>query len=295
MRRFISSSFSPFWIGLLGFLLICVPPANGQTVIRPTQPPEQVQAVWRELASANVIYLSEIHDRPEIHQAQFEIIQTLHRRRTRKLAIGLEMFQRPFQPLLDRYLAGEISEEQLRKQSEYDTRWGFDWEFYAPILRFARAHQIPVIALNTPTEITRKVARQGLESLTPAEKKWIPPLSEIRTDHPEYRRQVQEIYEAIHQGKNVSRGFEQFFLAQVLWDETMADRVAHFVKAHPNHQLIVLAGQMHIAYGYGIPSRVQRRMGARRFQQRSIVIPPAQESPPTSSAAIADYLWMTTD
>src|SRR4028118_1600443 len=63
-------------------------------------------------------------------------------------------------------------------------------------------------------------------------------------------------------GQGNSTSFERFFTAQVLWDETMADKIAQFLKANPNYQVVVLAGTGHIIYGYGIPSRVARRLGS---------------------------------
>ena len=58
------------------------------------------------LSDANVIYLGEQHDRHSDRQKQLEIIQALYRRNP-QLAIGLEMFQRPYQQYLDAYIAGK--------------------------------------------------------------------------------------------------------------------------------------------------------------------------------------------
>lgn len=164
----------------------------------------------------------------------------------------------------------------------------FDWEFYAPILRLAKAKKLPAIALNTPTEITRKVAREGLESLSTSEMTYIPPKSEINQDNEEYRQQILAVYQQHTGGK--SQGFDRFFLAQVLWDETMADAIAKFWQAHPEYQIIVLAGKGHIAYGYGIPSRVQRRLGD-RVSQRSVFLGDAPQSSPEETKKPADYFW----
>jgi uncharacterized iron-regulated protein len=240
--------------------------------------------ILTNLAPAQVIYLGETHDNAADHQGQLDIIQALHQKNPR-LAIALEMFQRPAQPLLDQYLAGTLSETQLQQQSEYDQRWGFPWEYYAPILRFAKANQIPLIALNVPTEITRKVAREGLESLTPDDRQWIPPDAEIRTDNAAYREMIQVIYDEIHQGRSASSSFDRFFLAQVLWDETMAQGVADFLQAQPDRQVIVLAGDGHLIYGYGIPSRVARRVQG--VVQRSVIVNP-DEGLETEAA---DYFW----
>jgi len=209
-------------------------------------------------------------------------------------AIALEMFQRPYQAVLNRYLTGELTETQLQAQSQYNQRWGFPWEYYAPILRFAQEKHLPLLAINTPTEVTQKVTRTGLQSLTPAEQRLIPPLSAIDTSNSAYRQLMLRVYQDFHGGKDTA-GFEKFFQAQVLWDETMAEAIANFLRSHPNSQVIVLAGQGHIRYGYGIPSRVARRMAAsqgklRRHIQYSILLNPVdteiQANPPA-----ADYFW----
>jgi uncharacterized iron-regulated protein len=278
----------------LGLFFLCTTPACAQT---PSTPPQQEQQqptqqeILQELAKANVVYLGETHDSLEDHQAQLEILQALYQQNP-KIAIAMEMFQRPYQGVLDQYLAGKITEAQLTEQTEYEERWGFPWEYYAPILRFAKANQLPVLALNTPAEVSRKVARNGLESLTANERKYIPPLSEIRTDDAEYRQMIQKAYEQHqHLGHGNSNSFERFFTAQVLWDETMADAIAQFLKANPDYQVVVLAGKGHIIYGYGIPSRVARRMNNPKFVQRSVLLSVPVTAKNQRQKAMADYVW----
>ncbi len=245
-----------------------------------------------ELAQANVVYLGETHDNSVDHQNQLQIIQQLQQHHP-KIAIAMEMFQRPYQGVVDQYLAGKLTEQELLAKSEYETRWGFPWEYYAPILRFAKDKQLPVLALNTPTEITRKVASQGLESLTVSERKYIPPLAEINTSNQKYRQLSLQAFQ-LHQsaGHGNSSGAERFFLAQVLWDETMAEGIAKFIKANPDYQVVVLAGQGHIVYSYGIPSRVARRLGSQKLMQRSVLLSPPQEAiTGKDEVAIADFVF----
>lgn len=290
----------------LGIFFLYTTPACAQNTSTPSQQEQQQltqQQILQELQKADVVYLGEKHDSSEDHKAQLKILQALYQQ-NRKIAIAMEMFQRPFQDVLDQYLAGKITEAQLVEQSDYEKRWGFPWEYYAPILRFAKAHELPVLALNTPTEVTRKVARNGLESLTTDERKYIPPLSEIRTDNAEYRQMIQSIYEQHHQvGHGNSNSFERFFTAQVLWDETMAETIAQFLKANPDYQVVVLAGKGHIVYSYGIPSRVARRLNNiqnNQLVQRSVLFGLPEEGQYqeekardgiTSRFAIADYFW----
>lgn len=278
----------------LSLLLWCTLPAQAQSILRPVSAtPLHRAELLQHLSTARVVYLGEQHDRSADHQAQLEIIQALHQQNP-EWAIALEMFQRPYQSHLDQYLAGQIDEAELRRRTEYDQRWGFPWEYYAPILRYARAHQLPLLALNTPTEVTRQVARQGLAGLTDADPRWIPPASEIRTDNATYRQRMRAIYDEIHQGRGRSDRFENFFLAQVLWDETMAAAIAQFLHNHPTRRVVVLAGQGHLVYGDGIPSRVARRISpTTSFQQQIILINPSADLRPRdiNNTPVADYFW----
>ena len=255
---------------------------------------DNLNQILPELKKAKVVYLGETHDSSQDHENQLKIIQELYKNNP-KIAIGMEMFQRPFQEIIDQYIAGKITETELLEKSEYKTRWGFDWELYAPILRFAKDKQIPVLALNTPSEISRKVSKEGIEKLTNAEKQSIPPITEIRLDNIPYRQMVLKAFEQ-HQsaGHGNSSSANRFFLAQVLWDETMADSIAKFIKANPNYQMVVLAGQGHIVYGYGIPNRVERRIqdnnSNNKLTQRSLLLSVPDITPVEKDKAIADFI-----
>lgn len=244
------------------------------------------QELLTELQKADVIYLGETHSDEADHIAQLEIITAMHQARG-DIAIGLEMFQRPFQPVLDQYIAGEITEAELVEQSEYEARWGFDWELYAPIIRYAQSNQIPLIALNTPREITRKVARQGLASLEGDDLQYIPPIDKIDTSDENYQAMVAQVFS--HHGGHGNSGpsFENFFAAQVLWDETMAEAIADYITAAPDTQVIVMAGEGHIVFDFGIPSRVERRLGE-ELTAYSVLLNPTATAP-----ELADFFWIS--
>lgn len=246
-------------------------------------------SVLAALAQADIVYLAETHDRLIDHQAQLEIVQQLFQGGGAD-ALALEMFQRPFQAVLDAYLAGTLDEAALVAGSEYEQRWGFPWAYYAPLLQFAKAQALPVLALNTPTEVTRQVARAGLESLTPEQQRSIPALSEIDLSNAAYRRQLAALFAQAHGGHGVALDFDNFWAAQVLWDETMAEGIAEYRQAHPDDQIVVLAGQGHLVYGYGIPDRVARRLGPSVIQKTVLLNP---DSVQQQAQGIADYFWFS--
>ncbi len=205
------------------------------------------------LSDKKIIYIGEYHDRFSHHYLQRLLIKEIFSR-NKKIAIGMEMFQRPFQQLLDDYINGKIEEKDFLKQTEYFKRWGFDYNLYKPIINFARENSIPVIALNLSREIIERVSRSGIESLSEEEKKQIP--GELDFSDHEYKKRLKEVFK---QHRKPEGSFEYFYQSQILWDETMAMSVDEYLRKNPDYQMIVLAGGGHIAYGSGIPKRVFRR------------------------------------
>ena len=301
---------APFWMNLfkttialsLGLCLILSPSAwaTEETITTVQNTRLDRTLVINGLADQNVIYLGETHDSDTDHQIQLEILQELHKRRP-NLGVALEQFQRPYQRVLDGYQQGKLTEAQLVTSSEYETRWGFPWSLYEKLLQFAKINNLPLIALNTPSEVTRKVSRQGLESLTFADRRFIPTISTIQIGPDPYRNRIYKVYSEIHIAKSslqsvTSPGFIRFFEAQVLWDETMADRIAQAVEKNPDRLIVVLVGQGHLLYHDGIPNRVIRRLKNKSIKQTTILLNPDPSNPPlepTTKQPIADILWTT--
>lgn len=207
------------------------------------------------LATKRVVFVGETHSRFDHHLNQLEVIRRLHARNP-NLAIGMEFFQQPFQPHLDRFVAGELTETELLRDTEYYDRWRFDYRLYRPILAFAREHGIPVIALNVPSEISAKVGQEGLAGLADSERAQIP--QDMDRSNGVYRERLREVFDR-HPG-SAQKDFENFLSVQLLWDEGMAERAARYLEEHPDRQLVVLAGTGHLEYGMGIPDRIRRRI-----------------------------------
>ncbi|SEA41608.1 Uncharacterized iron-regulated protein [Thiothrix caldifontis] len=206
------------------------------------------------LAQNRVVFVGEIHDRYDHHLNQLAVLQALYQRNPR-MAIGVEWFQQSMQPVLNAYLAGKLSEPELLRQTEYFERWGYDYRQLRPILEYAKAKRLPVIALNAPVELTRKVSQGGLEALSKAERAQLP--STIQPADAAYQERLHKVF-AVH--SQDSQQFERFMLVQRIWDETMAHNVARYLQAHPEHQMVVFAGVGHISDGAGIPQDVARQM-----------------------------------
>src|SRR5262245_22405996 len=99
-----------------------------------------IEDLIRTLSNNRVVFVGETHERYDQHLSQLEIIRGLHGQAPGHWAIGVEYFQRPFQPYLDAYIAGSISEREFLSKTEYFERWSFDYRLYRPIFEFAREH-----------------------------------------------------------------------------------------------------------------------------------------------------------
>ena len=238
-------------------------PGSGSSVLDMTEV-TGLQTIIPRLADKRVVYVGETHDKYSHHLNQLEIIRALHERNP-EIAIGMEFFQQPYQKPLDDYIAGRLNERGMLADTEWFNRWIYDYRLYRPILDFAREEGIPVIALNVPMELTRRVSKVGIEGLDKEERAAIP--REIDTSDEIYRERLQKVFAKHAQVE--SRDFNRFMQVQLTWDEGMAEQVASYLKANPEKSMIVLAGSGHLMYGSGIPQRVSRRLPV----ESAIVLP----------------------
>ena len=210
-------------------------------------------ALIEALDTHRVVFVGETHDRYDHHLNQLAILQALHRRNP-QVAIGVEWFQQPFQPVVDAWLAGKIDEAELLRRTEYFDRWRYDYRMLRPIMEYAKANGLPVMALNAPTELTRKVAQGGLEALSSSQRAQLP--ASISPPDPAYRSRLEKVF-AQHAG--AQHQLDNFMLVQRVWDETMAQNVIRFLQPNPQWCMVVFSGSGHISHGAGIPQDVTQQ------------------------------------
>ena len=218
-------------------------------------------AMIERLLDADLVCIGESHDSELQHRVQLQIIKALHAHDER-LGIGLEMFQRPFQKEIDRYLAGEASEEEFLKAAEYKQRWGYDWSLYQPIVEFGFRNKLPVAALNAPRELTGRISKVGFAGLTDEEKKQ---LGNIDFQLKEHRDYWYERLATLHGSaiKRTPEEKERSYQVMTVWDDYMAASTAQFQKERNLKRMVVIAGSGHIERGFGIPMRAAKRTSGR--------------------------------
>ncbi|MCC6216837.1 MAG: ChaN family lipoprotein [Polyangiaceae bacterium] len=230
-----------------------LPPWHGWDVSR--RQPLEARELGYALARKELVCVGEHHDDPRHHAAQLAVLAELQDRAElagRELGLGLEMWERRFQPVLDRYAARELDERSLLRDTEWRERWGHDYALYRPIVRAAVADGAALLALGARRELARAVARRGVDALAPDDRADLP---ELDLDDQRHRERFTARMDAHPHDADADR----LYAAQVVRDETMAAVAAAWLSARrPARQLVVLAGAGHCEPG-AIPARAKRR------------------------------------
>jgi uncharacterized iron-regulated protein len=239
-----------------------------------------------KLSDVLVVYIGEMHTRAEDHKLQLAILQKLSEG-GRCVELAMEMFPVTVQPVLDRYVRGEMSEENFLEEAGWEEVWRFPYSLYRDLIDWQKERRMPVIGLNAPNKVVRKIAHNGLGSLTPDERSQV--ARDFHLDNPANRDRIRKEY-IVHE-KDGIKDFESFFEAQLAWEETMAQTVAvHLEKIDAKCKIVVAIGAGHISGRLGVPYLANLR----KPHKYSTIAPVPIDYPfSTLDPNLADYVVMT--
>ncbi len=265
--------------------------APGAVLARGEASPLEPAQLRQRLEPVQVLLVGEVHDQASHHLAQLEMLKAFERP-GEHLVVGVEWLDWQAQPACDLFSSGQVSLEEFARLAQWETRWGFPLEIYAPILEHVRQRGHRLAALNAPVEVVRQVARQGLESLDQAQRAQLAPALDL--DDPSYRAQLDKVA-GLH-GMSDPKALERFFAAQAARDDTMAWRLALALHPWPDsgQRAVLFAGGGHVSHGQGLAPRLRRQLPgallATALPSATWQVPPP-DAPPL--AWPADYLPVT--
>lgn len=213
--------------------------------------------VLADMARRKVVLLGEQHDNADHHAWQLATLGALHSLRP-KMVIGFEAFPRHAQPVLDKWIAGKLSERQLLKQSDWEEVWGFPPELYLPLFRFARINAIPMRALNVDRKLIRAISEKGWDAVPVSQKEGV---THPAPPSPAYLDDLFEVYKLHPEAADPQKArrqdpdFLHFVDSQTTWDRAMAQGLADALHTADgaDHPLVVgIMGSGHIRYGRGV-------------------------------------------
>ena len=236
-----------------------------------------------QVGTKSLIFIGEVHNNPEHHLIQVQILQSLMIRYGIQ-SVAMEVFQQNQQPVLDRYIDGSITEAVFLKDVGWDKTWSYDYYLYRPLMLMPKEKGGKVLAINAPNDIVRKVARSGLSSLEPSERDQL--AIHIDLENERHRAYLRNVFEN-HAHPDLKR-FDFFYQAQCVWEDTMAENIAEYLKKH-KEKIVVFTGNGHIINKFGIPNRTLDRI---TVPMATILLYPLT-GPLTIKREMADYIWLT--
>lgn len=102
-----------------------------------------------ELGRCDVLLIGDFHALQQSQKAQLRVLKSVPA--DKPLILAVEFFEARHQKAIDRYLSGHLAERDFLKTVQWQKSWGFPWEHYRPILRWAQKRKVRVVGLNKKT------------------------------------------------------------------------------------------------------------------------------------------------
>ncbi len=241
-------------------------------VYRADGAPASVDEIVEAMADADAVLVGEEHNDPVTHRVELLLVERafvdlggrgasaaelpaghpqVATRQGRPVILSLEMFETDVQYILDEYLHDLITESHFRASARPWDNYETD---YRPMVEFAKAHGMTVVAANAPRRYVNRASRLGrasLQELPPSALRYLPPLPYPQASD-RYRGQWDALMgdAARHMSGSPLDG-------QTLWDASMGHSVAQALDAHPDALVLHMAGGFHVEKDTGIPEALR--------------------------------------
>ena len=245
------------------------------------------------LAGVRVVFVGESHTSIEYHNVQRRLIEELTAA-GRKVFVGLEMYPYTEQAWLDKWSAGELSEDAFLKDSRWYKNWGYHWLYYRDIFTFSRDNKIRMFGVNTPREVVAAVRKKGFANLTPEEAARIP--TKIDVDSPEHKRLFKAYFapeDSLHITSMTDEQFNAMYNAQATWDATMGYNAVQALQKFGDKDtiMVVLIGSGHVAYGLGAERQAKLWFDGKIASVIPMAVANDKGEKPVVRASYANFIW----
>jgi hypothetical protein len=156
------------------------------------------------------------------------------------------------------------------------------------------------VGVNVPREVARAVRSGGFESLTPAQRRCLPPGTPPASD--EHRTLIQHYFESddpMHSGLTPEQ-FDGLYRAQLTWDAAMGWNARRALDAVPRVAgrpdpaaiVVVLLGTGHVAFGLGAERQLAPVLEGRSASLIPVVVKDDDgKAVGEVKASFANFLW----
>ena len=264
---------------------------QGTVVELATQRTLSFEAFVQAVAQAQVVAVGEEHYHPDIQAFELRLLQALAHHRPQRVALAMEFLERDMQSAVDAYLSGNSDAATVQTQIKATPAFIQD---YFPLMQYARQAGVPLLALNVPRSLARRVTKEGLqavaESLLPPERAYLAATFLPITS--QYRTYFLQAVAAAHPLAEEQR--DRFVEAAHLKDDTMAGSLTVFLERAADMTVLAIAGRFHFDYGLAIPVLLRQRrprVTMQRVTTMAIAADDIIDLRDLAREALADYVW----
>jgi uncharacterized iron-regulated protein len=264
---------------------------QGTIVELSTQRTLSFEAFVQAVAQAQIVAIGEEHYHPDIQAFELRLLQALAQHRPQHVVLAMEFLERDMQPAVDAYLSGNSDAATLHAQIKATPAF---IQYYFPLVQYVRQAGIPLLAMNVPRSLARRVTKEGLqtvaESLLPPERTYL--AATFLPITPQYRTYFLQAVAAAHPLPEEQH--ERFVEAAHLKDDTMAESLAAFLERAPDVTVLAIAGRFHFDYGLAIPALLQQRRPHVTLQRVTTMAVAADDMVDLRELMrenLADYVW----
>ena len=112
------------------------------------------------------ILMGEVHDNPDHHVIQANLIETIASAR-RRPSVVFEMVPRSLAMEISRYdLASDSALDEFAKKLRWEERGWYSWDIYRPVALAAARNRLPMIAGDLDRTLLRAISKNGWTALT---------------------------------------------------------------------------------------------------------------------------------
>jgi uncharacterized iron-regulated protein len=191
--------------------------------------------ILKAAKESDIVFFGEMHDNPICHWMELQLEKDLYDFKGKDLVLGAEMLERDNQLILNEYLSGLIRKKDFESEAKLWPNYKTD---YAPLIDFAKDHELKFIATNVPRRFAAVVNRlgfEGLDSINGLERGMMAPLPPKFNPELKCYKDLIEGMEGMGEGPMAHAGVN-IAKAQALKDATMA----HFIMKNVSEGQIFL-------------------------------------------------------
>lgn len=128
--------------------------------------------LFARLKTADIVLVGDFHAQKQSTRGFLRVIRKIKT----PFVIALECLSISDQKFTDLYLAGEISEKDFLTKIAWKKNWGFPWENYRPLFKWAQQNKIKIYGINGGSEVKTlkerdKISAEAIKRIASLNKK----------------------------------------------------------------------------------------------------------------------------